>query len=78
MGRSAPEIDVLEAQVDSETAIGHVSQSAQWAPFNPHYEFINNSQTYTIYDDDMVHLNPYQGGIYQQATSGLALTDQNC
>lgn len=37
-GRGAPEIDVFEAVVDSNTMIGEVSQSAQWAPFNPHYE----------------------------------------
>ena len=34
VGRSAPEIDVLEAQVDSTTRIGHVSQSGQFAPFD--------------------------------------------
>jgi beta-glucanase (GH16 family) len=30
VGRSAPEIDIFEAQVDSGTLIGHVSQSGQW------------------------------------------------
>lgn len=78
VGRSAPEIDVFEAQVDAETLIGHVSQSAQWAPFNPHYSFKNDSGEYTIYAEDTTHLNPYQGGIYQQSTSGLVTTDQNC
>jgi hypothetical protein len=33
VGRSAPEIDMFEAQV-SGNYIGHVSQSGQWAPFN--------------------------------------------
>lgn len=78
VGRSAPEIDVFEAQVDSTTLIGHVSQSAQWAPFNPHYWFKNDSGEYTIYAEDTTILNPYQGGIYQQATSGLVTTNQNC
>jgi hypothetical protein len=55
-----------------------VSQSAQWAPFNPYYEWINNSATFNIVDDDVTHLNTYQGGHYQQATSGIALTDQDC
>jgi hypothetical protein len=38
VGRGAPEIDVFEAVVDANTMIGEVSQSAQWAPFNPGYE----------------------------------------
>jgi beta-glucan synthesis-associated protein KRE6 len=37
VGRSAPEIDIFEALVDSGTKIGQVSQSAQWAPFNDAY-----------------------------------------
>ncbi|KAJ9126589.1 hypothetical protein QFC24_001618 [Naganishia onofrii] len=78
VGRSAPEIDVLEAQVDSGTRIGHVSQSAQFAPFNPHYWIKNGSGEYTIHDTDMTILNPYQGGVYQQAASGLSNTNQNC
>jgi hypothetical protein len=101
VGRSAPEIDMIEAQVDQWTLEGHVgsvalfaagtvyrpvslflssqvSQSAQWAPFNPHYWWINNSRTYDVYDENMAHLNSYQGGRYQQATSAYAITDQNC
>lgn len=31
VGRSAPEIDVFEAQVGGHPATGEVSQSAQWA-----------------------------------------------
>jgi hypothetical protein len=30
VGRSAPEIDIFEAQIDQSTLIGGVSQSAQW------------------------------------------------
>lgn len=43
VGRAAPEIDVLEAQVDSGTLIGHVSQSGQWGPFNYAYEWWNTT-----------------------------------
>lgn len=32
VGRSAPEIDIFEAQIEDN--VGQVSQSAQWAPFN--------------------------------------------
>ncbi|QRV91234.1 glycoside hydrolase family 16 protein [Ceratobasidium sp. AG-Ba] len=59
VGRSAPEIDILEAQVDAGTLIGHVSQSGQWAPYNYGYEWFNTS-------------------VYQQTTSGLAITNQDC
>ena len=31
VGRSAPEIDVFEAQIDQNTLVAEVSQSAQWA-----------------------------------------------
>ena len=31
VGRSAPEIDMFEAQIDQNTLIAGVSQSAQWA-----------------------------------------------
>jgi hypothetical protein len=34
VGRAAPEIDILEAQVVGTPLQGSVSQSAQWAPFN--------------------------------------------
>ncbi|WVF65398.1 hypothetical protein IAT40_000125 [Kwoniella sp. CBS 6097] len=78
-GRSAPEIDMFEAAVDQDTLIGHVSQSAQWAPYNPHYTFINSStKYYDIYDPSITKINTYMGSVYQQATSGLSDTDQNC
>ena len=34
VGRSAPEIDILEAIVDEKTRVGYISQSAQWAPYD--------------------------------------------
>ncbi|WRT69225.1 uncharacterized protein IL334_006209 [Kwoniella shivajii] len=76
-GRSAPEIDMFEATVDSTLLQGEVSQSGQWAPFNPHYYFLNTSTNYyDVYDDDVTKINTYMGSIYQQATSGLSVTDQ--
>lgn len=77
-GRSAPEIDILEAQVDHSTLIGGVSQSAQWAPFNPYYEWVNTSSTYDIFDASLTALNSYAGGVYQQATSAVTTTNQQC
>ena len=65
-------------KVDSTSLIGEVSQSGQWAPFNPwysvsvrtfladdaeHEQFINTSSSdYAIYDDTITAMNPYQGG----------------
>ncbi|KAL2352038.1 beta-glucan synthesis-associated protein SKN1 [Cryomyces antarcticus] len=72
--RSAPEIDALEASVayldpPANAAIGQVSQSCQVAPFDtlwrPDTEFIE------VYDQSITEINAYQGGVYQQAISGL-------
>ncbi|KAF8891507.1 glycoside hydrolase family 16 protein [Mucidula mucida] len=76
VGRAAPEIDIFEAQV--AYGEGEVSQSCQWAPFNYAYEWFNTSANLVIYDDDVTHLNLYKGGAFQQATSGVSITNQEC
>ncbi|THU81776.1 glycoside hydrolase family 16 protein [Dendrothele bispora CBS 962.96] len=76
VGRAAPEIDVIEAQVSN--GIGHVSQSGQWAPYNEAYQWTNTTDNYIIYDETVAELNQYKGGVYQQATSAVAITNQNC
>ncbi|QRV83296.1 glycoside hydrolase family 16 protein [Ceratobasidium sp. AG-Ba] len=78
VGRSAPEIDMFEAQVDSGTLIGHVSQSGQWAPFNHHYAWFNTTDNLQIYDEQVTQLNSYVGGVFQQSTSAVSVTDQKC
>ncbi|CAE6396751.1 unnamed protein product [Rhizoctonia solani] len=78
VGRSAPEIDIFEAQVDSGTLIGHVSQSGQWAPFNHLYTWFNDSDNLKIYDSSVTQLNTYVGGVFQQSTSAISVTDQDC
>lgn len=75
VGRSAPEIDVFESQVILQ---GQVSQSAQWAPMNYAYQWSNTSQNYNIPNPDVTQLNSYLGGVYQQSTSGVTNTNQNC
>ncbi|MBW0473642.1 hypothetical protein O181_013357 [Austropuccinia psidii MF-1] len=77
VGRSAPEIDVLEGIVDQTKLIGQVSQSAQFAPYNAHYKLNNLTEGFVdIYQNSFqTELNPYTGGIYQQAASGLSNTD---
>ncbi|KZT28041.1 glycoside hydrolase family 16 protein [Neolentinus lepideus HHB14362 ss-1] len=82
VGRSAPEIDMFEAQISSLVPggpiSGQVSQSAQWGPFNYNYEFFNTSDLYQIQNTDISAMNTYSGGIYQQATSTVTVTNQEC
>lgn len=73
-GRAAPEIDILEAQIDTSRFIGQVSQSLQVAPFNTGYQF-NNNPTDSPLQGATTQFNSYKGGKYQQAISGL--TDLN-
>ncbi|ESK98039.1 glycoside hydrolase family 16 protein [Moniliophthora roreri MCA 2997] len=80
VGRSAPEIDIFEAQFsdDGVTMVGEVSQSGQWAPFNAHYEWFNTSANFIVNDSKTTKLNSYMGGALQQATSGVSKTNQDC
>ncbi|KAF7784634.1 hypothetical protein Agabi119p4_799 [Agaricus bisporus var. burnettii] len=78
VGRSAPEIDVFEATIDGKPFEGLVSQSAQWAPFNAGYEWFNTTDNIIIPDPDISRFNPYLGGVFQQATSVLTRTNQDC
>ncbi|KAL1680245.1 glycoside hydrolase family 16 protein [Schizophyllum commune] len=77
VGRAAPEIDMFEAQVDTEKG-GHVSQSGQWAPFNHAYEWFDTADNLIIYNTSISSENSYKGGVYQQATSVVSKTDQAC
>jgi beta-glucan synthesis-associated protein KRE6 len=71
VGRSAPEIDIFEAQVsqyeDPDTGLKHqygeVSQSAQWAPFNPKYLYDNGTGNVVVNDWTISRPNSYSGGV---------------
>ncbi|KAJ6574953.1 beta-glucan synthesis-associated [Mycena capillaripes] len=76
VGRSAPEIDIFEAQISG--GAGQVSQSAQWAPFNNEYIWFNTSDNLIIPNLVNSTLNSYIGGAFQQATSVVTQTDQTC
>ncbi|KAJ7182667.1 beta-glucan synthesis-associated protein [Mycena crocata] len=76
VGRAAPEIDVFEAQIAGGT--GSVSQSSQWAPFNANYVWFNASDNLIIPDPENAVLNTYLGGVYQQASSVVVQTNQQC
>ncbi|KAJ7706348.1 beta-glucan synthesis-associated [Mycena rosella] len=76
VGRSAPEIDIFEAQISNGD--GQVSQSAQWAPFNNEYIWFNTSANLIIPNAVNSTLNTYIGGAFQQATSVVTQTNQRC
>ncbi|KAJ3748732.1 beta-glucan synthesis-associated [Lentinula detonsa] len=78
VGRSAPEIDVLEAQIDQNTFVAEVSQSAQWAPFNQAYIWNNDSDNMILADPSISQLNGFMGNVEQQATSVVTATNTSC
>jgi len=78
VGRSAPEIDIFEAQITGDPLTGQVSQSGQWAPFNAAYTWFNDSESLFIANESITELNSYKGGVFQQATSGVTETNPDC
>ncbi|KAJ7071182.1 beta-glucan synthesis-associated [Mycena amicta] len=76
VGRSAPEIDIFEAQISRN--IGQVSQSCQWGPFNDEYKWFNTTDNLIIPNPAISQLNSYLGGAFQQATSVVTNTNQQC
>lgn len=74
-GRSAPEIDVFEAQVDGTLGMT-VSQSMQTAPFNMYYNLTNSSGPAYDFYQAQSHLNIYNGQNDQQALSGISVASQ--
>ncbi|KAJ6499903.1 glycoside hydrolase family 16 protein [Mycena vitilis] len=75
VGRSAPEIDVFEI---TSKLVAQVSQSAQWAPFDAGYEWLNNSNNFILADPAISQLNTFIGSATQQATSVVTDTDPAC
>lgn len=70
-GRGAPEIDVIEAQIDTVNLEGQASQSFQIAPFNAGYQFNNDSSAVQITNPEVTKFNNFKGSITQQAVSGV-------
>ena len=74
-GRGAPEIDVLEAQVDVFQGRGQVSQSLQVAPFNFDLQFVNTTPSTQVFDSSNTFLNSFKGTDLQQSLSGVTYVD---
>lgn len=74
VGRSAPEIDIIEAQASNKAgSTGHVSMSLQLAPYDSGYNLTKTPGSYTFYTEQ-AELNTYTGAVYQQAASGIVET----
>lgn len=71
-GRNAPEIDIIEAQVDVNLFQGQASQSFQTAPYNYQYQAATTSPDTVIKNSAITQLNSYQGSVYQQAVSAVS------
>ncbi|KAN0059702.1 hypothetical protein ACQY0O_008274 [Thecaphora frezii] len=79
VGRSAPEIDILEASAATRRGgKGHVSMSLQVAPFDEYYYIKNvtgndaNADVRLYQNSAQAQLNSYHGGVYQEAASSIA------
>lgn len=68
-GRGAPEIDIIEGEVDTNIRVGVASQSMQIAPMDiwyiPDYNWVE------IHNASITTINTYAGGPFQQAVSGI-------
>ncbi|KAF6762241.1 glucosidase [Ephemerocybe angulata] len=81
VGRSAPEIDIIEAQVGGKPGAipaGEVSQSAQFAPFDNSYEWARTAENMKVTNTTASRLNGFVGNILQEAASVVTQTNQRC
>ncbi|KAI5116308.1 hypothetical protein M0805_009634 [Coniferiporia weirii] len=76
-GRGAPELDIIEAQVDTSIPSGEVSQSYQIAPFNAQVQFDNSTPPTTIYDSSITQFNSFKGTTLQQGVSAVTYVDSS-
>lgn len=75
VGRSAPELDCIEAQIQTRDGVtnSYSSQSLQTAPFDVEYFWGNTSADITIHNTDTTEINSYVGGPLQEAVSSVSL-----
>lgn len=73
ISRCVPELDILEAQIQSTGGVKHsyASQSLQTAPFDDAYYWVNTTPATTLRGDD-TKINTYVGGPYQEAVSAVS------
>ncbi|KAM0754664.1 beta-glucan synthesis-associated [Meredithblackwellia eburnea MCA 4105] len=75
VGRGAPEIDIIEAQIDKSGVIGSASQSIQIAPFDAGYTWLNTTPYTLTWDTTKSIQNQWHGSVYQESMSINTQTD---
>ena len=75
VGRGVPEMDIFEAQINVSTFTGAVSQSGQFAPYDPGYNYSTDPGITPIYNSDVTIFNSYKGGPLQEAVSAVTSVD---
>ena len=75
VGRGVPEVDILEARIDTDTMQGQASQSFQCAPYDLQYDWNNATPATTIYNPNITTINSYKGGPLQEAVSTLTFIE---
>lgn len=63
--------------INEDSGLPQISQSLQYAPFNPSYAYLDNSTDYVEFFDNSFDTkqNGYAGGSLQQVLSGVSDTD---
>ena len=79
VARSAPEIDIVELQMEKQKNGSYASQSYQVAPFDDEYSWDRNKTGYQVWNrnERISFKNPYKGGLYQQSVSVLSRVDDS-
>ncbi|PWN50381.1 concanavalin A-like lectin/glucanase [Violaceomyces palustris] len=79
VGRSAPEIDVMELQFQNHDGEKHIwaSQSFQTAPFDKDYAWGNDTDQATVHNSSITEFNSYNGSPYQECVSSITQTPDN-
>lgn len=77
--RQAPEIDIFEAQTNDKSLIGQVSQSAQVAPFDMFYDFLNTTGYVDNYNPSITAQNTFAVSLFPLPHGALltALASRN-
>ncbi|KAF9046437.1 glycoside hydrolase family 16 protein [Panaeolus papilionaceus] len=77
VGRGAPEIDIIEGEIDVSIFQAQMSQSFQCAPYDASFGWNSNSPAATVFDSNITRINSYRGGPFQQSMSALSYVNNS-
>lgn len=69
VGRGVPELDVLEAQINTAKGVGEASQSLQTGPFSNKHKWDQSAASFG--NDDITQFNSFRGNVYQESVSAV-------